>query len=59
MFTTATLTDRGYAAKGHNVSLEEKLVSSPAIAVVAGVSAEKGLEGYYLQRKSIDSDAFI
>ena len=38
--------------------IEEKLVSSPALAVV-GVSAEGSLEGFYMQPKSIDSDAFI
>jgi hypothetical protein len=49
----------GYAARGENVVIEEKLTSSPAYAVVAGVSAEGGLEGFYMQPKSIDSDAFI
>ena len=48
VFTTATLPDRAYAAKKESVSLEEKLVSSPAVAVVAGVSVEIGLEAYYL-----------
>jgi hypothetical protein len=59
MFTTSTLQDRAYSGKGENIALEEKLVSSPAIAVVAGVSAEKGLEAFYMQSRSIDSDAFI
>ena len=59
VFTTATLLDRAYASKKHNVTIEEKLASSPAVAVVAGVSADFGLEGYYIQAKSIDSDAFI
>jgi hypothetical protein len=59
MFTTATLPDRAYAARKENVSLEEKLTSSPAIAVVAGVSGQNGLESFYQQERSIDSDAFI
>ena len=59
MFTTSTITDRAYASKRDNVTLEEKLLSSPAIAVVAGVSAERGLEAFFLQPRSIDSDAFI
>ena len=53
VFTTATLPDRAYAAK------KDKLCSSPAVAVVAGVSAERGLEAHYLHTKSIDSDSFI
>jgi putative transposase len=59
MFTTSTLQDRAYATKGNNIALEEKLVSSPAIAVVAGVSADRGLEAFHLQPRSIDSEAFI
>ena len=59
MFTTATLPDRAYAAKGHNITLEEKLTSSPAVAVVAGVSAEYGLEAFFIHQRSIDSDSFI
>ena len=59
VFTTATLPNRAYAAKKHNVQIEEKLTSSPAVAVVAGVSVEGGLEGYYIHARSIDSDGFI
>ena len=39
--------------------IEEKLTSSPAVAVVAGMSVQGGLEGYHIQARSIDSDAFI
>ena len=59
MFTTATLPDRAYAAKKDNVTMEGKLCSFPAVTVVAGVSAERGLEAHYLHIKSIDSDSFI
>jgi hypothetical protein len=59
MFTTATLPKEAYAAKGENVCLNERLASSPAVAVVAGVSAERGLEGFFIKDRSIDSDAFI
>ena len=41
------------------MTLEEKLASSPALAVLAGVSQEKGLEAHLMQAKSIDSEAFI
>ncbi len=37
VFTTATLLDRAYIPKKHNVNIDEKLASSPAVAVVAGV----------------------
>ena len=59
MFTTSTMLDRGYSGKRQNVTLEEKLVSSPALAVVAGVSSERGLEAFHLKPASIDSEAFM
>ena len=59
VFTTSTFPDRGYAHRGENVVFEEKFISTPALAEVAGVSAEGGLEGLYMQERSIDSDAFI
>ena len=46
VFTTATLASKGYAHKGENVTIEEKLTSSPALAVVAGVSEVGGLEAF-------------
>ena len=48
MFTRATLPSLGLAAKHHNVALEDKLTSNPALAVVAGVSAEVGLEAHHI-----------
>ena len=43
----------------HNVQIEEKLTFSPAMAVVAGISVDGGVEGYNMHARSIDSDAFI
>jgi hypothetical protein len=48
MFTTSTLTNRGNAPKNANVTIEEKFTSSPAIAIVAHVSAERGIEGFHM-----------
>ena len=41
MFTTATMLSKAYAGKNQNVHIEDKLASSPALAVVAGVSQER------------------
>ena len=49
----------GYAPRAQNVTIEEKLTSSPALAVVAGVSDVGGLEAFYIQPRSIDADAYI
>ena len=48
MFTTATMLDKAYACRNQNVYIEDKLASSPALAVVAGVSQERGLEAHYI-----------
>ena len=48
-----------YAPNRMNISVNEKLASAPAIAVVAGVSAEQGLEAWLTFPRSIDSDTFI
>ena len=39
--------------------MDERLSSAPAIAMVAGVSVETGLETWLTKPRSIDSDAFI
>jgi len=59
MFTTATLPSKAFALKGQNIELDEKFISLPSVAVVAGVSAEEGLEAFYTNKRSIDSDSFI
>ena len=48
MFTTTTMLSKAYAGKNRNVHIEDKLASSPALAVVAGVSQERGLESHYI-----------
>ena len=42
-----------------NICVDERLSSAPAIAMVAGVSVETGLEAWLTKPRSIDSDAFI
>jgi DDE superfamily endonuclease len=59
MFTTATLPTKAYAPKSINITLDESLVSSPSLAVVAGVSSLDGMEAFYMHKRSIDSEGFI
>ena len=59
VFTTATIPDKSYAMRGENIVIEEKLASSPALAIVAGVSEEMGMEAFYIHPRSIDSDGLI
>ena len=59
MFTYSTNAMLAYAPNRQNICVDEKLSSAPAIAMVAGVSVEGGLETWLTKPRSIDSDAFI
>ena len=59
MFTYSTNAMLAYAPYRQNICVDEKLSSAPAIAMVAGVSVEMGLETYLTKPRSIDSDAFV
>ena len=59
MFTTSTRLTHSYSSRNNNIQLNEMLMNNKAIAVVAGVSTDGGLEGYLLREKSIASDSFI
>ena len=59
MFTYSTNAMLAYAPNRQNICVDEKLSSAPAIAMVAGVSVEAGLESWLAKPRSIDSDAFI
>jgi hypothetical protein len=55
MFTTASRVTLAYAPKNMNVFVDEMSTSVKALAVVAGVSTEKGLETFLMCPKSINS----
>jgi hypothetical protein len=59
MFTTSTRMSHAYSSRNKNILLIEMLMNNDAIAVVAGVSIEAGLDGFLTHPKSIDSDTFI
>jgi hypothetical protein len=59
MFTTAAKITHSYALKNTNVTVDERATTIEALAVVVGVSRESGIESYLIQKKSINSQAFI
>jgi hypothetical protein len=59
MFTTASRLTHAYSANKTNITVSEVAVNSVALAVVAGVSAESGLETFLVRPKSINSQSFI
>jgi transposase len=48
-----------YSAKGTNVCVAEVASSVQALAVVAGISLDKGLETFHIEPRSINSQSFI
>ncbi len=46
MFTTANRLTHSFSSKGKNVCIDEIQTSVKALAVVAGISAERGLEAF-------------
>ena len=59
MFTTATVLSHAYSHKKSNIEIDQALMNNEALAVVAGVSAEAGLESYMIRKGAIDSESFI
>jgi hypothetical protein len=59
MFTTATRLTHAYSAQKSNVNIAEVASTVQALAVVAGISSERGLETFYIQQRSINSQSFI
>ncbi len=59
MFTTASRMTHAFSSKGMNIVVKEELVTNNALALIGGVSAEKGLEGFLIKAKSIRTDSFL
>ncbi len=55
MFTTASRLTHAYSSRGSNISVSESISNMKALAVLAGVSADTGLETYIIKPKSINS----
>ena len=59
MFTTSTVLTHAFSSKKNNIEISQDLMNNEALAVVGGVSADGGLEGYLVEKGSINSDSFI
>jgi hypothetical protein len=59
MFTTSTVLTHIFSSKKNNIEISQDLMNNEALAVVGGVSADGGLEGYLVEKGSINSDSFI
>ncbi len=59
IFTTASWLSHAYSAQGTNICVTEVASSVQALAVVAGISVDRGLETFQIQPRSINSQSFI
>ena len=49
MFTRKTVADSEWALPGQNLSLEEKKLNEPTLALLSGISKERGQEHYRIE----------
>lgn len=59
MFSTKTSVRVAYASRGMNVSLPVEQVQMRPVALIGGISSERGLEHYSIFENSVNSDKFI
>ena len=48
-----------YCRKGENIKVEESSLNEPTLALILGVSAEKGVEYWEIHRRSVNIPKFI
>ena len=58
MFTRKTVADSEWALPGQNLSLEEKKLNAPTLALLSGISKECGQEHYRIFPKSVNKEKF-
>ena len=59
MFTTATVLAHAFSLRKKNIEIDQSLMNNEALAVVGGISAEDGLEGYLVQKGATNSSSYI
>ena len=59
MFTSKTHITRAWSPKNINFSIDQKKLNHKALAVIAAISENGGLEHLKIFRKSVDQDKFV
>ena len=58
MFTRKTCPDTEWSTKKNNMRVDSAKLDEPTMAVLCGISKEKGVEHYQLFEKSVNIDKF-
>ena len=58
MFTRSTLPDTEWALPGENMKVDVAMKNEPTLALLAGVSKEKGIEHFRIFEKSVNVEKF-
>ena len=58
MFTRKTVAGAEWALPGQNLALDEKLLNEPTLALLSGISLERGQEHYRIFPKSVNTEKF-
>ena len=58
MFTRSTLPDTEWARPGENMAVDVAMKDEPTLALLAGVSKEKGVEHFQIFEKSVNKEKF-
>jgi len=58
MFTRKTVAEAEWALPGQNMTINEARLKEPTLAVLAGISMERGHEHYRIYPKSVDIPKF-
>ena len=58
MFTRSTLPDAEWARPKENMTVDVALKNEPTLALLAGISKDKGLEHFRIFEKSVNTEKF-
>ena len=59
MFTRKTVPQMAWARKNENVRIDQEKLQEPTLALLAGISKEKGVEHFQIFEYSVNTERFI
>ena len=58
MFTRKTIAETEWAKKGQNMQVDQAKLDEPTLALLCGISKEKGLEHFEIFENSVNKEKF-
>ena len=59
MFTRRAISKFEWSHKNENIEFDDKLLNDTTLALLIGISAERGIEHWRIFKKSVNTDKFI